>query len=199
MLQIARVRPNNKLWGVKVKLHRGNFLSNWKSKTQLFSKSFIFEYSYFSPLFHIFVCVCVCVLVRSLPFWRLSTSVCVASARPNPTCALQLVWPPNPTFVFLLQSGEGCGGENTQEASGKNKVGEKETPWVMTMGLGCRMMLTVWEKPVIQTNLVKKCVKTVDPIAQVVAPRLLFNGHLAVWVTQCHSDQEQEVNECKCC
>ena len=57
MLQIARVRPNNKLWGVKVKLHRGNFLSNWKSKTQLFSKSFIFEYSYFSPLFHIFVCV----------------------------------------------------------------------------------------------------------------------------------------------
>ena len=66
----------------------------------------------------------------------------------------------------------------------------------MTMGLGCRMMLTVWEKPVIQT---KKCVKTVDPVAQVVAPRLLFNGHLAVWVTQCHSDQEQEVNECKCC
>ena len=78
-------------------------------------------------------------------------------------------------------------GRTHKRPLGKSKVGEKETPWVMTMGLGCRMMLTVWEKPVIQT---KKCVKTVDPVAQVVAPRLLFNGHLAVWVTQCHSDQD---------
>ena len=38
-LQIAWVRERNKLWGVKVKLHRGNFVSNWKSKTQLLLQS----------------------------------------------------------------------------------------------------------------------------------------------------------------